>query len=254
MFDNKTNQIDEDDLEYLFAAKKPLHRNKYLSVIKYTILTLIIFVLIFVGINYQALFNNLDYWYIKDYKSGDNPTQNIGVTSNSNQKISIPSVVENHILIQKISVDAPISWNIKNDDYDVSKNLENGAIHLAGTALPGTIGNVFITAHSSNYVWARGNYKTLFSLLDKLVIGDEIYINYKSKTYYYKVNHIKVTNPNDLSVLNQDNDSILTLMTCTPVGTSLNRLIITSKQIYPNPTSNNPSNNQNTNSSLPNIR
>jgi hypothetical protein len=43
----------------------------------------------------------------------------------------------------------------------------------------------------------------------------------------------KVVAPTDLSVLNQGSDNNLTLITCTPVGTSAKRLIIVARQISP---------------------
>lgn len=247
------NQINEKDLEYIFSGKRPHRRSSAISAIKYTFLAILVFVLIFIGINYQAIFHKLNYWYQKDYKVDEKTVTTI-TSSEKNTSDNLPVVSENNILIPKISVDAPISWNVLNNESDVSKSLENGAIHLNGTALPGTQGNVFITAHSSNYVWAPGKYKTLFSLLDKLSVGDKIYLRYRSKTYAYKVYEIKTVSSNDVSVLNQGDKSILTLMTCTPVGTSLNRLIVLSNQITPSPSNNAPFIQSSSNSSLPAIR
>lgn len=254
MQNNNYSQISEKDLEYIFSGRRPHQRNYAILTIKYTLLTLLIFVLIFVGINYQAIFQKLGYWYQKDYKTNERSTDNSTTSSQKDLTDNLPNVAENHIYIAKISVDAPITWNVSNDENDVRNALENGAIHLAGTALPGTEGNVFITAHSSNYAWAPGQYKTLFSLLDKLAVGDKIYLRYQSVTYGYKVYGIKIVYPDDTSVLNQSNESILTLMTCTPVGTSLRRLILSSNQITPDPSSNRPAVINGTNNSLPSIR
>ena len=254
MQNNIYNQINEKDLEYIFSGKRPHRRNYVISTIKYTLLAILIFIVIFIGINYQAIFHKLNYWYQIDYKTDNKSSDNISTSSQKSFSDSLPNVAENHILIPKISVDAPITWNVVNNESDVRKSLENGAIHLEGTALPGTQGNVFITAHSSNYAWAPGHYKTLFSLLDKLSVGDKIYLRYQSKTYVYNVYEIKVVSPNDVSVLNQNNKSILTLMTCTPVGTSLNRLILSSNQITPSPSNNTPSFKSSSNSSLPQVR
>jgi len=252
------SQINEQDLEQIFSGKRRRKRSLPMTVIKFSLLAILFFVLAFVGINYQAILHQVNFWYQKDYKASDKSDNKSSITTSQNnqnsQSVALPQFAENHILISKIDVNAPVSWNVPNNEASVGKNLENGAIHLSGTALPGTIGNVFVTAHSSNYAWAPGNYKSLFSLLNKLVVGDEIYLKRESKTYAYKVYKIKITNPDDLSVLNQGNNSILTLMTCAPVGTSLNRLIVLSKQTYPDPISNVPAGVENTNSSLPNIR
>jgi sortase A len=137
------------------------------------------------------------------------------------------------MVIPKIELDAPITWSVKNTDAEVQSALKNGLVNLQGTSLPGEAGNVFITGHSSDLPWSNGNYKTIFSLLNKMVVGDIIMLKYQNKEFIYKVHEVKVVQPDDLSVLDQTNDSILTLMTCTPVGTTLRRLIVASKQIYP---------------------
>jgi LPXTG-site transpeptidase (sortase) family protein len=143
---------------------------------------------------------------------------------------------------------------VENTAKDTSTGLENGTIHLLGTATPGTTGNVFITGHSSNYIWAPGHYKSVFALLDKLSVGDIIYLKYQNKTYAYKVYEQKIIKSNDTSVLEQSQKSTLTLMTCAPVGTSINRLIIKSNQIYPDPKSNISSNSSQTTNTLPGVR
>lgn len=248
------NQISERDLEHIFSNKRPRRRNSAIFAVKYTLLAIAFFILIFIGINYQAIFHKLNYWYQKDYQTNENLSDNSSTTFPKNLNNTLPDVRENYIYIPKISVDAPISWNIPNNEKDVSHGLEKGAIHLKGTSFPGNIGNVFITAHSSNYIWAPGQYKTLFSLLDKLAVGDKIYLKYQSTIYLYRVYSIKIVNPNDLSVLNQSDKSILTLMTCTPVGTSLNRIILFSNQILPDPSNNLPSVHDISNSPLPSVR
>ena len=102
----------------------------------------------------------------------------------------------------------------------------DGVVHYPDTALPGEVGNVFITGHSSYYWWSKGEYNTVFSILDKLIMGDDIYIHYNNKRYTYRVYDVDIVLPSDTSVLEQGDNSILTLMTCTPVGTNYRRLIV----------------------------
>ena len=107
-------------------------------------------------------------------------------------------------------------------------------MHYPDTAVPGKQGNVVIFGHSSGQWWAPGNYKFIFTLLDKLQPQDKIVIDYQGVRYIYRVYAYKIVEPTDLSVLNQSSDNSLTLITCTPVGTSAKRLIIMAKQIVPN--------------------
>lgn len=260
MIEDNQNQIDAEDLEYLFSGKKPKKKSKAITALKYSALFLLIAVIIFVSINYQALTKEMSYWYHHEYTNDENnPNQTQNNTSffSSKTKVTadnLPQFSDNHIFIPAISVDAPITWMVNNSANETSAALENGTIHLLGTATPGTVGNVFITGHSSNYAWAPGHYKSVFALLDKLTVGDLIYLKYQNNTFEYKVYEKDVIKPSDTSVLEQGKKSILTLMTCTPVGTSLNRLIIKSNQVYPDPKSNMSSNNSQTTNSLPSIR
>jgi len=142
----------------------------------------------------------------------------------------------NKLVIKKINVNVPIIWDVK--EATILEELKNGVAHYAGTAYPRERGNVFITGHSSNYWWTKGDYNYIFALLDKLEISDEIIITYKDSAYIYKVMGSKVVKPEDVSVLNSTPKSTLTLMTCTPVGTTLNRLIVTASLVIPEKTIN----------------
>jgi len=261
MIENKENQISTEDLEFLFSGqrKKSRSKNNALSAIKYSALFLLIALFTFVSINYQALYKEISFWYHNNYKNELN-NQNISPTITSNQNSSsnssknLPVFSDNHIYIPTISIDAPIIWMVQNNAEETGTALQNGVIHLAGTATPGTIGNVFITGHSSNYAWAPGKYKSVFALLNKLSVGDVIYLKYHNSIFEYKVYEQTIIKPSDTSVLDQGDKSKLTVMTCTPVGTSLNRLIIKANQIYPDPKYNtNPTKNPPA-QSLPEIR
>jgi sortase A len=72
-------------------------------------------------------------------------------------------------------------------------------------------------------------------MLDKLASNDRIYVDYKGTRYIYRISSTKVVPPTDISVLNHGDDPQLTLITCTPVGTNKNRLIVQAKQISPDP-------------------
>jgi LPXTG-site transpeptidase (sortase) family protein len=138
--------------------------------------------------------------------------------------------------INKINVTAPVLFDQTTvNEWAFLQALHNGVVHYPGTAVPGQPGNVVIFGHSSGQWWAPGHYKFIFTLLNKLAYGDKIYIDYQGTRYIYRVSNTKVVLPTDLSVLNQSSGHILTLMTCTPVGTSAKRLIVQAQQIVPKP-------------------
>lgn len=137
------------------------------------------------------------------------------------------------IIIPKINVTAPIVYTTSNDEKVIQENLTKGVVHYKGTAEPGTVGNSFITGHSSNFWWIKGNYNYVFVNLNKLVVGDQAKIYHNGNKYVYQVKEIKVVEPTDTSVLTPTDTPTLTLMTCTPTGTNWKRLIVSFDQVSP---------------------
>lgn len=139
------------------------------------------------------------------------------------------------ISIPKINVDTPVVYQSSIQENDILTSLQNGVVHYGTTPVPGQGGNMVIVGHSSNDWWEAGNYKFVFVLLDKLVVGDQFSINYQSHRYVYQVTNVKVVLPTDLSVLAPTTTPTATLITCTPPGTSWKRLVVQAKQISPDP-------------------
>lgn len=141
---------------------------------------------------------------------------------------------EDRIIIPKIGKNIPLV-NVEHHDADSSnewhkifmKELENGIIKYPGSADPGESGNSFIFGHSSNYPWAKGNYNDVFALLNELDAGDEIIVFFKQKKFVYVVKEKIIVKPGHVSSLAGDeNMKRMTLMTCWPLGTTLNRLLV----------------------------
>lgn len=147
---------------------------------------------------------------------------------------------ENRIIIPKIGKNIPlvdikqttVSWVGELNDIFM-KELENGVIRYPGSAKPGNDGNSFIFGHSSNFPWLEWDYNDVFSLLDHVTYDDEVVVYYGQEKHTYKIKTKNVISPGDVSVLkNDDKDkSKLTLMTCWPIGTTLNRLVLTGELI-----------------------
>jgi sortase (surface protein transpeptidase) len=108
------------------------------------------------------------------------------------------------------------------------KELEKWVIRYPGSTKPGRPWNTFVFWHSSNFPWIKWDYNDVFALLDNVSYDDEVIMYYNQKKYVYKIKEKRVIKPWDVSVLkrNQNKDE-LTLMTCWPVWTTLNRLIVT---------------------------
>lgn len=208
---------------------KPVHPKAPVS-FRHHILPPLCGVLMFAGVlgwsNAQWLQAQAEYYFMQP-----NTTNSIVMAAEK------PSADDTEIQIPKINVDAPVQYEPSSAEWKIQIALRDGPDHYGATALPGQAGNAVIIGHSSEVPWAPGKYKFVFTMLDKLSVGDRIYVNYKGTRYIYRVSGSKVIQPTDMSVLAPTKTPQLTLITCTPVGTSKNRLVVTAQQIYPNPES-----------------
>jgi len=133
-----------------------------------------------------------------------------------------------HLWIESLGISAPLKYVEEANENVFQEALQEGVVHYPGTALPGQVGNSYYFGHSSDYLWAKGHYKTVFALLPRINPGTEIKItDHEGKLFSYIVTETKVVAPNDLSVLSQGDGqkSLLSIQTSYPVGTALRRFI-----------------------------
>jgi len=143
------------------------------------------------------------------------------------------------LIIPKINVDVPAIYGVGNDYNSQMKAMEGGVAHFAipgASSRPGQVGNTVLSGHSSNDILDAGDYKFIFAQLEKLKVGDSIYANYEGKRYTYTITKTEVVKPTEVSKLTYPTDKpVMTLITCTPLGTALNRLLVTAEQVNPSP-------------------
>ncbi len=146
---------------------------------------------------------------------------------------------EPRLIIPKINVDVPVVYNVANTHQAQMAAMELGVAHFAvpgAESTPGQIGNTVFAGHSSNDIFGAGDYKFIFVQLDKLQPGDTIYVNYQSTRYTYVVTKHEVVKPTNVQALIYPTEKpMLTLITCTPIGTATNRLLVTAEQVSPDP-------------------
>lgn len=131
-----------------------------------------------------------------------------------------PSMVAT-LSIPKLNIEQAV---VRNDHTDLKQSL----IQYPGTAMAGDLGNTVIFGHSVlPQFFNPQNYVTIFSTLHRLVVGDKIELEADGASYTYEIYEMYETAPDDLTPLAQTyNGRYLTLITCTPPGTYLRRLIV----------------------------
>lgn len=142
---------------------------------------------------------------------------------------------EPRLIIPKLNIDVPVEYNVPLADMDAAMNRGVAQFAIPGAnAMPGKIGNLVLSGHSAGDIYSSNPYKFIFSGLERLENGDLIYINYDSVRYTYQMVKRETVEPTDVASLIYETDKpMLTLITCTPLGTSRYRLLITAEQISP---------------------
>lgn len=142
---------------------------------------------------------------------------------------------DNRIVIPKIWKNIPlvdiknrtVSWQNELNDIFMEE-LEKWVVRYPWSVKPWQIWNSFIFWHSSNFPWIKWDYNDVFALLDKLEDNDEIIIYYHQKKYIYKVKWKSVVNPWNIDIFKSNKEKAqVMIMTCRPIWTTLNRLVVT---------------------------
>lgn len=190
----------------------------------------VVFLFLFLQYN-RVLFSNVQAYI----SPGNIDPANIIVDPSTDIAVS----PEPKLIIPKINVDVPVIYNTKPDYDSQMKAMETGVAYFGipgANSKPGQVGNTVISGHSSNDIIDQGQYKFIFARLDHLASGDTIFLNYESKRYSYTITKKEVVLPTEVSKLvYETNKPILTLITCTPLGTSQKRLLVTAEQVSPSP-------------------
>lgn len=217
----------------------------------------IIFMIGYLALNYSAYYEVAQntYYELTDQEANpvlrtftDNtPVENVITTEASDDIISsVPNFdmeitpPGTRIIIPRLDKNVPVvavpENNLVRRDWealegDLQGALRSGVVHYPGTPWPGQSGNVVMTGHSSYYPWDPGRFKDVFAVLHNVKEGDEVIVFHNQRKYRYKVEATEVVLPQQVEVLGDTGDDRLTLLTCTPIGTNLKRLIVTAKPI-----------------------
>lgn len=146
----------------------------------------------------------------------------------SNTNLENDATVKYQITVPKLRIE---NATVVVGGEDLSKNL----IQYPGTANPGRIGNTVIFGHSILPIFYNPkNYLAVFSTLNKLDRGDEIFVYAEGVTFRYEVVEKFEVLPTEIEVLDQDTDGrYISLITCTPPGhpAKPKRLVVRAKMV-----------------------
>ena len=145
----------------------------------------------------------------------------------------VPVSTEFGIVIEKINANAKIIAGVDpGNEREYVSALTKGVAQALGSTPPGQKGNLYLFSHSTDAPWNIVRFNAIFYLLRELDKGDRVIIFYQNKRYDYIVYDKNIATPSDVSYLTNKYDvPVLTMQTCDPPGTLLNRLIIRAKLV-----------------------
>ena len=131
-------------------------------------------------------------------------------------------VVGDYLIIPKIGVEIPIVLG------EEKSALDSGAWLMPESSTPDKIGNTILAGHRFKY---KPPHKETFYLLDKLSEGDLVRVIWQGKEYRYQVVSSQVVDPETVKVLEPTEKPTLTLITCYPLFSDKQRLIVKAELI-----------------------
>jgi sortase A len=120
------------------------------------------------------------------------------------------------IQIQAINVDAPV---VQGDSWD---QLKKGVGQHVGSADPGQVGNVVLSAHDDVF-------GEIFRNLDRLQPGDQVLLFTTQQQFVYIVTSSQIVAPTQVDLMNPTSAPTLTLISCYPYMVDKNRIVVFAK-------------------------
>jgi len=147
--------------------------------------------------------------------------------------IAVPSLgIRAPVFLPSLKYWSSQAWDLMEEQMQVG--LNNGTVAYPHSSGPGAKGALIIAGHSSppTIEAEKSNYGSVFAKLPDIEIGQDITVTTSASPVTYRVEEKMIVSPSVTSILEQQyDDSVLKLITCYPVGTTKNRMIIIAKEI-----------------------
>jgi sortase A len=122
---------------------------------------------------------------------------------------------------QANSIFIPAIWNapapvVQGDGWE---QLRKGVGQHVGSANPGQVGNLVLSAHNDIF-------GELFRDLDELKPGDEIRVSTATREFIYRVTETLIVQPTDVSVMEATSRPTITLVSCYPYLVDNQRIVV----------------------------
>jgi LPXTG-site transpeptidase (sortase) family protein len=132
----------------------------------------------------------------------------------------------NFIRIPSIGAVVPLVLSPSINDEDVLTTLNDGAALYPNGVLPGRLGNVFISAHSTGEPW-KGKYRFAFLKINELTKDNQIHLDYQGARYTYRIFKREIVDPKEgLEIVSSRPMPTVTVMACWPLWSTSKRMLV----------------------------
>jgi LPXTG-site transpeptidase (sortase) family protein len=142
----------------------------------------------------------------------------------------------NSIEIPKINIEAPLIFIASTEQGDFQEALDRGVVNYPGSALLGEPGQTIFLGHSAPPGWPKINYDWVFSEINDLLLGDEIFIYFNGQRYDYLVKEkIFLEKGEELPAEDiSEGKNTLILLSCWPPGADRRRIAVIAEGLLTN--------------------
>jgi LPXTG-site transpeptidase (sortase) family protein len=151
---------------------------------------------------------------VAGYFSGSVSPSNLAAPINPEPIVELPG----QLYVPRLGLNTTLHEGI---DIDT---VNEGPGHWPGTASPGGLGNMTVFGH-------RVSHTHPFRDVDRLLVGDSIYVTAEGVTYRYEVMRTDVTSPDNIAILSpyDSGTRTLTLIACHPPTSVSYRIVVKAK-------------------------
>jgi LPXTG-site transpeptidase (sortase) family protein len=141
---------------------------------------------------------------------------------------------QNTLEIPKISISAPIIFSTSADKETLEKDLNSGVVYYPGSVYPGQVGQIVVLGHSAPVGWPKIKYDWVFTDINDLEVGDNIFIHLNNKKYTYTVRQKTIIQRGkDIPIENlSQSTNVLNLVSCWPPGKDYQRIVVQAELVY----------------------
>lgn len=141
-----------------------------------------------------------------------------------------PVLTEDRIYIPKVNADVAVVQIEGNEKLA----LDRGAIQRSpASGNPRDGGNFVVAAHRFNlgFTPAQTKSRSPFYRIDKLAVGDDIFVDFKGVRYAYKVEEKKLVEATEVEIEARTDNDRLTMYSCELAGPEAGREVIFAKPV-----------------------